>query len=112
MAHEDLYTEFLKKLKADKTEEQMAEFLAGAMKFGAAQLMTAIFYFLTVEDMEEVEKEKNQKIQEDIIREKFKLRTGVTTIEFMQKLRDTISKNYLFPELNPQKKSSWLLQNV
>lgn len=104
MSHGDLYLEFLKKLKTDKSDEQLAEFMAGAMKFGAAQLMTAIFYFLTVEDMEEIGKSKDTMKQEEEIRARFKLRTGVTTEEFMTKLRDTISKNYLFPELNPQKK--------
>lgn len=103
MAQEDLYLEFLNKLKADKSEEEVGEFLAGVMKFGAAQLLTAIFYFLTVEDLEVIEKLKEQKEQEEKIRELFKLRTGVTTTEFMVQLRDTIAKNYLFPELNPQK---------
>lgn len=103
MAQDDLYTEFLNKLKSDKTEEQMAEFIAGAMKFGAAELMTALFYFLTVEDLQDVEKEKDQKKQEELLKDRFKLRTGITTVEFMQKLRDTISKHYLFPELNTNK---------
>lgn len=105
MAQEDLYLEFLTKLKKDKREEEVAEFVAGVMKFGAAQLLTAIFYFLTVEDMEEIEQLEVQTEQEDKIREFFKLRTGVTTTEFMVQLRDTISKNYLFPELNPLRKN-------
>ncbi len=102
MAQHDLYLEFLQKLKKDKTEEEIAEFLSGLMKFGSAQLMTALFYFLTVEDMEEVEKIKDEKLQEEEIKKRFQMRTGVTTLEFLQNLRDTVAKHYLFPELKPK----------
>lgn len=104
MAKDDLYIEFLNKLKADKKPEEIADFLSGAMKFGAAQLYAAMFYFLEVEDLQVLDAITDEKKRDEELKVRFQNRTGVTPSEFMNNLRDTIAKNYLFPELKPQTK--------
>ncbi len=99
MAQDDLYLGFIDKLKAEKSEEEVGQFIAAAMKFSAAQLYMALFYFLTDEDLTAIEQITDTKGQEEEIRKRFQDRTGVTIEGFVEKLRDTISKNYLFPEL-------------
>lgn len=102
MAKDDLYIEFLNKLKADKKPEEMADFISGAMKYGAAQLYAAMFYFLDEEDLKALDAIQDEKKREEELQIRFKNKTGVTTGEFMNNLRDTIAKNYLFPELKPK----------
>ena len=46
-------------------------------------------------------------IEDELLREeeldrRFQARTGVTLDEFLDRVKDTISKNYLFPELAPK----------
>lgn len=99
MAQDDLYLEFLEKLKKDKSVEELAEYIAGLMKYGAAELYAAMFYFLEEEDLDAIEKITTDKEQEEEIKKRFQQRSGVTPGEFINNLRDAISKNFLFPEL-------------
>lgn len=106
MAKDDLYIEFLNKLKADKKPEEIADFLSGVMKFGSAQLYAAMFYFLELEDLQALDAIADEKKREEELQIRFKNRTGVTTSEFMNNLRDTIAKNYLFPELKSRQNTT------
>lgn len=99
MAQDDLYLEFLKKLKAEKSEAEIADYLANLMKYGGAMLFTAMFYFLNDEDLKAIEQIKDKTQQEEEIRKRFKDRTGMTTVEFLQNLRDSIAKDQMFPAL-------------
>lgn len=102
MAQEDLFAEFIKKLQKDKTPEEMGKFLADLLKFSSAQLYVAIMTFLTDKDCEEIEKLSSEKEIEEEIKKRFKLRTGLTSEEFIAKLRDQVAQGYLFPELAPK----------
>lgn len=104
MAQEDLYIEFLKKLKADKTETEMSDFLSGVLKLSAAHLHTALYYFLDEADFQALDAISDEKKMEDELVSRFRKKSGVTPGEFILKLRDTLSKNYLFPELNSSTK--------
>ncbi len=105
MAADDLYLEFINKLKKDKTQEEAGEFLANLLKFGAAELYYAIMLYLTDEDAEDIEKIADDKKAQEEVKKRFKLRTGVTPEEFVGNLRDRIAKDYLFPELKPTSSS-------
>lgn len=105
MAQDDLYKEFIEKLKKDKTKEEAGEFLANLLKFGAAELYYAIMLFLTDQDAEDIEKIDDEEKAKEEVKTRFKLRTGMTPEEFVRNLRDRIAKNYLFPELKPTSSS-------
>ena len=99
MAQDDLYKEFIDKIKKDKSPEEVGKYIADLLKFGAAELYLAMIAFLTEEDLTAVDKIADDKKAEEELRNLFKLRTGKTPEEFVTELRDAIAKGYLFPEL-------------
>lgn len=100
MAGDDLYLEFINKVKKDKSDTEVTQYIEGLLKFGALELYTAMLTLLTEEDMQAIDTEPDDAKADILIKEKFKLRTGVTPEEFVDKLRDQIAKGYLFPVLN------------
>lgn len=106
MATNDLYREFIEKLKKNKTPEEAANFLAELMKLGSAQLHYTIMTILTDEDMEAINKIPNDQEAIEEMKRRFKIRTGVTPEEFVLHVRDEIAKNYLFPALNQNTKKN------
>ena len=100
MADTDIYQQFLDKLKKDKSPEDAGKFLANLLKFSAAEVYFALMTYLTDEDMECIEKIADEKKAEEEMISRFKLRTGVTPVEFVTHLRDEIGKNYLSPQLD------------
>lgn len=102
MASDNLFIEFIDKLKKDKTDEEVGEFLANLMKFGATELYLTMITQLKEEDFEALDKitEEEKALQE--VKDRFKLRTGYTPEEFVVKLRDKIAQGYLFPDLAPK----------
>ena len=103
MAEHDLFSEFIDKLKKDKTPEEVGEFLADLMKLSSGSLYLAIMTQLSDEDMSEIDKITDEKKAQEEIEKRFKLKTGLTPLEFVNQLRDKIAKGYLFPELTPNK---------
>ncbi len=99
MADDDIYQEFIEKLKKDKTEQEAAKFVAGLLQIGSIELYTTMVYFLQDEDVKAINDEPDDEKAKVLIREKFKLRTGMTPEEFMTGLRDSFAKGYLFPDL-------------
>lgn len=95
MTDNNIYKNFLDKLQRDKSPEDTSKFIANLLKFSSAEVYFAIMAFLTDEDMEAIEKIEDEKKAEEELTNRFKLRTGVTPTEFVTKLRDEISGNYL-----------------
>lgn len=99
MAQDDLYLEFLEKLKKEKSPQDLEKYLADLFRFGAEELYMMMLIYLTDEDMQALEKIDDEKIAKEEINKRFKLRTGKTPAEFITEFRDTLARNYLFPEL-------------
>ncbi len=100
MAQDDLYLEFLKKLQENMSQEEAANYLTEVLKAGASFLYTAMIYYLEEEDLDAVEALADEKEQEDEVKKRFTMRTGLTPQEFVDNIRDAIAKNYMFPELS------------
>lgn len=99
MSQNDLYKEFIEKLKKEKQGKELADYIAGLLKLGASELYLAMTVYLTDEDMQLINDEPSDEKAMELIKERFKLRTQMTPEEFVSGLRDEIAKNYLFPEL-------------
>jgi len=104
MAQDDLYVEFLKKLKSEKSDTEIQTFIANLLNFGATELYTLMIMFLTEEDFAAVEAIKDDAEAEKETAARFKLRTSMSPEEFIIQLRDEVAKGYLFPVLNANKK--------
>lgn len=102
MAKDDLYLEFIKKVTSGKKPEEMQQILQELMNFSGANLMSAILEYLEIEDFEALDAITDEKLREEELDRRFKTRTGVTIDEFLDNVKNAISKNYLFPELAPQ----------
>lgn len=102
MASDDLFFEFINKLKKDKSDEEVGKFIAGLLKLGSFELLTTMLLLLTDEDIKTINDEPSDEKADEIIRERFTLRTGLSPEEFVAKLQDEIAKGYLFPELTPK----------
>ncbi|OGG20423.1 hypothetical protein A3D03_01650 [Candidatus Gottesmanbacteria bacterium RIFCSPHIGHO2_02_FULL_40_13] len=101
MAQDDLYLEFIKKVTDGKKPEEMQQILQELMNLSGANLMSAILEYLEIEDFEALDAISDEKLREAELDRRFKARTGVTLDEFLDRVKDSISKNYLFPELAP-----------
>ncbi len=102
MAQDDLYLEFIKKVTDGKKPEDVQQILQELMNLSGANLMSAILEYLEIEDFEALDAIEDEKLREEELDRRFKMRTGVTMDEFLDKVKDTLSKNYLFPELMPK----------
>lgn len=101
----DLYIEFIKKLKEKKSDEEIALFVANLTKFSAGVLYETMLLYLTDEDFAKIEKiEDDDKAQEEL-KNLFKTRVGVSPEEFVAELRDKVAKDGLFPVLAQGKTS-------
>lgn len=100
MAQDDLYLEFIKKLQENMSPDEAANYLAESLKAGASFLYSAIIYYLEEEDLDAVESLTDEKEQEEEMKKRFTMRTGMTPQEFVDNIRDAIAKNYMFPELS------------
>lgn len=103
MASNDLFIEFIDKLKKDKTPQEVGEFVADLLKLSSGTLYLAIMTQLSDEDMTEIDKITDEKKAQEEIEKRFKVKTGLTPLVFVNQLRDKIAKGYLFPELTPIK---------
>ena len=56
MASEDLFKEFIEKVKKDKSPEELAKFLADLYKFGSAEVYFTMLAVLEEEDMAAIDK--------------------------------------------------------
>ncbi|MBI3954942.1 hypothetical protein HY338_00735 [Candidatus Gottesmanbacteria bacterium] len=102
MAQDDVYLEFIKKVTDGKKPEETQQILQELMNLSGANLMSAILEYLEIEDFEALDAIEDEKLREEELDRRFKIRTGATMDEFLDKVKDTISKNYLFPELAPK----------
>lgn len=99
MAQDDLYLEFINKLKTEKSEEEVKTFLENLVNFGTAEIFFLTAMYLTKEDFDAVDAIKDDAQAEKEIALRFKLRTTMSPEEFIIKLRDEVAKGYLFPVL-------------
>lgn len=95
MNKDQVFNNFLEKLKKEKNEKEVGEFLAALLKFSAAELYVTITAMLTEEDMTAVEAIPDDIQAEEELINRFKLRTGMTPQEFVIQLRDKIAANYI-----------------
>lgn len=80
----DKFQTWLKNLrKSGKTDEEIGKLLAQVAKYSSLEIYEAIMTTLTKEDMQEVEKIKNDKKAKEKIEELFKKRAGMTINELV-----------------------------
>lgn len=95
-----VFNQFLAKFKEGKTDSEVAAMLTEFVQFESAALYEAMVQILTEQDFAELEKiEDESKIEEAMIK-RFSERAGITPQEFVNKLRDRLSEEYL--KKNPQ----------
>ena len=92
---QDVFTQFIEKLKEEKSEEQITKLLAALYQFQAEALYEIMLEVLTDQDFQAIEKIEDDDEAEQEINRLFKERTQLTPQEFVVKLRDTLSQTYL-----------------
>lgn len=94
---EDIFKKFIDRIKTEKTPEEAEKFFTDLLKFSAAELYFAIMSELSEEDIQAVEQITDDALAEEEIKKRFKDKTQMTPEEFIAKLRDRISAEYLNP---------------
>lgn len=94
---EDIFKKFIDKIKAEKTPEEAEKFLMDLTKFSAAELYFAIMSELSEDDMQAVEQITDDALAQEEIKKRFQQKTQMAPEEFIAKLRDRISAEYLNP---------------
>jgi len=94
MTDSQIYLNFINKIKKEKTEEEMAKFMADLLKFGAAEVYVAILSQLTEQDMEEIDKIQDEKKAGEEVIKRFQAKTSLTPQQFVEGLRDAIAGGY------------------
>ncbi|MBI5356553.1 hypothetical protein HZB78_02985 [Candidatus Collierbacteria bacterium] len=93
------FGDWLNKLKAEgKTDQEIGQLLAGMSKLSALSVYSSIMSSLTEEDMKEVEAIADEEMAKQKMEELFKLRTGMTVDELVQKGQEGFVKGYLKAE--------------
>ena len=91
-----VFSDWLKKLKADgKTDQEIGQLLAGLSKLSALNVYSAIMSSLTEDDMKEVEAIADEGQARQKMEELFKIRTGMTVDELVEKSQSEFAKGYL-----------------
>lgn len=91
-----VFREWLNKLKAEgKTDQEIGQLLAGLSKLSALNVYSAIMSSLTEDDMKEVEAIADEGQAKQKMEELFKLRTGMTVDELVEKSQSEFAKGYL-----------------
>ena len=93
---------FLEKLRREKSEEEVGNFLAGLMKFGAAELYYTMMSVMTEDDMTTIDQIADDEVASAEIIKRFKQRTGMTPEEFVKKLSVSVAKEYVSPTASDQ----------
>ncbi|MCL4397878.1 hypothetical protein M1403_02510 [Patescibacteria group bacterium] len=97
---DDIFQKFIDKVKADKNPEEAEKFFQDFLNFSAAELYVVIMSQMTEEDMQAIEKISDDALAEEEIKKRFKDHTQMTPEEFLIKLRDRVSQQYLTPGKN------------
>lgn len=91
-----IFADWLAKLKAEgKTDQEIGQLLAGLSKLSALNVYSAIMSSLTEDDMKEVEAIADEGQAKQKMEELFKLRTGMTVDELVEKSQSEFAKGYL-----------------
>ena|SRR5258708_37673597 len=95
MNQDQLFRQFVDKLRGEKSEEEVKRFLENLMNFSAAEVYFTIVANLTEQDLQEIEQIENETLAEQEVLNRFKSRTGVSPKEFVDRLKEEIAKGYL-----------------
>lgn len=95
MDNNKIFTNFINKLKEDKTDAEVEKFLTDLFTLSGTQLYLMILANLTEEDMTELDKITDEEQGRDEVLKRFQMRTGMTALEYVTKLRDAMAKGYL-----------------
>lgn len=91
-----VFADWLAKLKSEgKTDQEIGQLLAGVAKLSALDIYAALMTSLTEEDMKAVEAIADDEEAKKKMEELFKLRTGMTVDEMVQKAQENFAKGYL-----------------
>lgn len=91
-----IFADWLKRLKDEgKTDEEIGQLLAGVAKLSALDVYAALMTSLTEEDMKEVEAIADDEAAKKKMEELFKLRSGMTVDEMVQKVQEGFAEGYL-----------------
>lgn len=91
-----VFSDWLAKLKAEgKTDEEVGQLLAGVAKLSALDVYAALMTSLTEEDMKTVEAITDDEAAKKKMEELFKLRSGMTVDEMVEKVQEGFAKGYL-----------------
>lgn len=97
MNSDDILKNFIDKLKSQKSDAEVADYLATMIRAGSAELYLAMAGALTEEDMDAIEKIPNDDTAMKELEDRFRMRTGMTADEFVDKIKDEVAKEYLSP---------------
>ena len=93
---QSVFVDWLNKLKAEgKTDQEIGQLLAGLSKLSAMNVYSAIMSSLTEDDMKEVEAIADEGQARQKMEELFKIRTGMTVDELVEKSQSEFAKGYL-----------------
>lgn len=96
MDQSTIFTNWLAKLKAEgKTDEEVGQLLAGVAKLSALDVYAALMTSLTEEDMKTVEAITDDEAAKKKMEELFKLRSGMTVDEMVEKVQEGFVEGYL-----------------
>lgn len=96
-----IFSNWLAKLKAEgKTDEEVGQLLAGVAKLSALDVYAALMTSLTEEDMKEVEAIAGDEAAKKRMEELFKLRSGMTVDEMVEKVQEGFARGYIAAEQN------------
>lgn len=91
-----IFSDWLKRLKDEgKTDEEIGQLLAGVAKLSALDVYAALMTSLTEEDMKEVEAIGDDEQAKQKMEELFKLRSGMTVDEMIQKAQEGFARGYI-----------------
>jgi hypothetical protein len=90
-----VFDQFLKQITEGKSEEEIGETLKALVEFQSSALYEVIGQMLTDEDFDAIEKIEDDQLAETELIRRFQIRVGMTPQEFADKLRDTLSTEYL-----------------
>lgn len=95
MADDQIFNDYLKKLREEKSEEEVEKFLLNLTQLSSAEVYAAMLSQLTEEDLTALDDITNEADAMEEINKRFQMRTGKTPKEFAIGLRDAISKGLL-----------------
>lgn len=90
-----IFDQFLAKLKQEKSDEQVGEILAALFQFQSEAVYEVLMQVLTEEDLKVLDAITDDTQAEQEVMKRFELRAGMNMQEFINKIRDSVSSEYL-----------------